>query len=337
MLARQITADLQQIRNMIPPNGTSPLTSKGIDFGHLSRRADGSWDVSGVEGIAPASLGSKGPVDPPTLIIRPFHQAGRVVSIREFTNNAFNHHHGIQTTERFGKDTDPDGDGVTNEMSRAEVTATALFQATLPVPRQMMPQDESAKAAARLGEGRFRSVGCAACHIPALPLDHRGWIYSEPNPYNPVGNLRAGDAPPISVDLTSDNLPGPRLKTDDNGIVWVPAFTDLKLHDICAASDPNVEALNMQFPPGSDGFFGGSRRFLTKKLWGMASAPNHYHHGQYTTIREAVLAHAGEALDSKRMFAALPVPEQDAVIEYLKTFRVVVEGFDDPGAQGNQP
>lgn len=46
---------------------------------------------------------------PPSLVIRPFHQAGRVVSLREFSNNAFNHHHGIQSSERFGAGTDPDG------------------------------------------------------------------------------------------------------------------------------------------------------------------------------------------------------------------------------------
>jgi hypothetical protein len=71
---------------------------------------------------------------PPSLIPRPFHQAGRVVSLREFTNNAFNHHHGIQSAQRFGFGTDPDADGVVNEMTRADVTAAAVFQAALPVP-----------------------------------------------------------------------------------------------------------------------------------------------------------------------------------------------------------
>jgi hypothetical protein len=32
------------------------------------------------------------------------HQAANVVSLREFTNNAFNQHHGMQSTERFGLD-----------------------------------------------------------------------------------------------------------------------------------------------------------------------------------------------------------------------------------------
>lgn len=76
-------------------------------------------------GSAP-SLASNDPDDPPNLIIRPFHQAGAVVSIREFTNDAYNHHHGIQSAERFGSDADPDGDGFTNELSRADVTAAAI-------------------------------------------------------------------------------------------------------------------------------------------------------------------------------------------------------------------
>ena len=102
MLARQITADLRGIRDSVAPGGSKALESKGISFGTLGRAANGSWDVSKVDGIAAVSLASSGPTDPPSLIIRPFHQAGRVVSLREFTNNAFNHHHGMQSTERFG-------------------------------------------------------------------------------------------------------------------------------------------------------------------------------------------------------------------------------------------
>ena len=141
MLARQITADLQAIRDSLNPGDSKALVSKGISFGMLGRRVDGTWDTSQVEGLGAVSLVTTGPGDPPNLIIRPFHKAGRVGSLREFTNNAFNHHHGIQSTERFGKDTDPDGDGVMNEMSRAEVTATVIFQATLAVPVSVIPDD----------------------------------------------------------------------------------------------------------------------------------------------------------------------------------------------------
>jgi hypothetical protein len=67
--------------------------------------------MSEVSGLPRESLVSPVPNIPPTIVIRPWHQAANVVSIREFTNNAMNQHHGIQTTKRFGIDTDPDGDG----------------------------------------------------------------------------------------------------------------------------------------------------------------------------------------------------------------------------------
>ena len=102
MLARQITGDLRAIRDSIAPGSSKALVSKGISFGTLSRTENGTWDVSRVEGIPSFSLATAGPSDPPSLTIRPFHQAGRVVSLREFTNNAFNHHHGLQSPERFG-------------------------------------------------------------------------------------------------------------------------------------------------------------------------------------------------------------------------------------------
>ena len=121
MLARQMTADLQAIRDGIAPGGSAELVSKGISFGTLARNADGSWDTSATEGFVPPSLASAGPDAPPNLIIRPFHQASAVISLRQFTNNAMNHHHGIQARERFGEG-DHDGDGC---VAKAAQTSTA--------------------------------------------------------------------------------------------------------------------------------------------------------------------------------------------------------------------
>ncbi len=71
-----------------------------------------------------------------------------------------------------------------------------------------------------------------------------------------------------SVDLTDHDLPSPRLQLNrENGLLYVPAFTDLKLHDISdGPEDPNVEPLDMNQPAGSPGFFAGNRKFITKKL-----------------------------------------------------------------------
>jgi hypothetical protein len=326
MLARQITFDLRAIRDATAPGESRALTSKDISYGRIARRGDGTWDTSGVEGIPATSLVTTGPTDPPSLVIRPFHQSGTVISLREFTNQAFNHHLGIQTEERFGLDADPDGDGFENELTRADVTAASIFQATLPVPGRVIPNDRTIERAVLTGEQRFEELGCASCHRPALPLDNRGWTFSEPNPFNAPGNLRPGEAPPLDVDLTSDALPSPRLKPKD-GVVMVPVFTDLKLHDITTGpGDPNIDPLDMNQPVGSPGFFAGNSKFITKKLWGLANEPPFFHHGMFATIREAILAHAGEANASARAFRNLPSYDQGAVVEFLKTLQILPAG-----------
>jgi cytochrome c peroxidase len=323
MLARQMTRELQLIRDSVRPGENLPLETKGVSFGSIGRDDSGNWDVAAIEGLPPQSLLTSAPSDPPSLIIHPFHQSGSVVSIRQFTNNAYNHHHGMQSVERFGDNIDNDGDGVVNELTRADITAATVFQATLPVPGQVWPDEHEARRAARHGKRLFDEIGCADCHIPALPLVDQGWIYTEPNPFNPPGNLQAAEHETLSVDLTLGSLPGKRLKPR-NGAVWVPAFTDLKLHDITTGpGDSNEEAININAPSGSTEFLAGNRRFLTKKLWGAANERPYFHHGQFTTLREATLAHAGEALASRHSFEGLSDDEQDEVIEFLKTLQVV--------------
>jgi Di-haem oxidoreductase, putative peroxidase len=268
MLARQMTADLRRIRDATLPGHSNQLTTKGISFGSIFHNLDGTWDTSRVEGLPAPSLLSSGATTPPSLIIRPFHQTGAVISIRQFTNNAFNQHHGMQAEERFGIGVDADGDGFVNELTTADITAVTLYQVTLPVPGRQFSRDARIREAEFNGEKLFRKIGCSTCHVPELPLDKKGWIYSEPNPYNPPGNLQSG-APgyPLTVDLASDELPLPRLHPRD-GVLMVPAFTDLKLHDITAGpNDPNSEALDQNQATGSPGFFEGNTKFITRKLW----------------------------------------------------------------------
>jgi hypothetical protein len=160
-----------------------------------------------------------------------------------------------------------------------------------------------------------------------LPLTDGAWVYTEPNPYNPPGNLRPGEAPTFAIDLTSDELPGPRLKVNEDGIVMVPAFTDLKLHDICTGpEDPNAELLDQQSDVGSSDFFAGNRKFITRKLWGLANQGPFMHHGKFTTMREAILAHSGEALASRKAFEGLTSKQRDFVIEFLKSLQILPPG-----------
>lgn len=348
MVARQMTAELQAIAAATPPGASRPLLTKGVSFGILTHNPDGTWNTSQVSGLPAPSLKTTG-TTPPTLLILPYHQAGAVVSIRQFTNNAMNHHHGMQSEERFGLNTDPDGDGVINELTVADLTAVSMYQATLSVPGRVIPNDAAIERANLRGEVVFNQIGCSSCHAslpltstnnPGLP-GQAGWIYFEPNPYNPAmgpnsPNLQLGhanyplSAPALTVDLTSDSLPLPRLRAHRD-VVMVPAYTDLKLHDISAtsnpATDPECEPLDQNQPAGTPGFFAGNCKFITRKLWGFYNQGGAFmHHGKFTTAREAVEAHNGEALTQRLAFNKLPDDQQNDLIEFLKSLQVLPPG-----------
>jgi len=203
------------------------------------------------------------------------------------------------------------------------------------------------RVAIAAGQQLFTQAGCASCHIPALPLTANnnpgaagqpGWIYTEPNPYNPATgpnspNLVPGpakypvSAPALLVDLTSDRLPLPRLKAA-GGVVMVPAYTDLKIHTLAdGPSDPNAEPLDQNQPAGSPGFFAGNQKFLTRKLWGLANSGPFGHAGKFTTMRDDInFGHNGEAKASRLAFQALKPAQQDEVIEFLKSLQVLPPG-----------
>jgi len=114
-------------------------------------------------------------------------------------------------------------------------------------------------------------------------------------------------------------------------MVMAPAYTDLKLHDISATSDPKIdpesEPLDQNQPPRSPGFFAGNCKFITRKLWGFYNQGGAFmHHGKFTTAREAVAAHNGEALTQRKAFDALPADLQDDVIEFLRSLQVLPPG-----------
>jgi hypothetical protein len=329
MLARQITRDLQVIRDSIRPSASAPLMSKGVSFGVLARRSDGRWDIQRVVGLPPQSLAVSGKKAKPTLAVRPWHQSGSAVSLRDFANSAFNRHHGIQTTERFGVGTDPDGDGVKDEMTSGDVTAVVAFIATLPVPGRVIPRAPDIERLVLAGERAFERIRCVNCHVPSLPLERAGWKYSEPGPFDASGNPQKAGTRLIAVALTDPALPAPRLQPSGSTaqVLHVPAYTDFRLHDISDSTEPlATEPLDMNHPVGSQRYFDGNRKFLTRRLWGAANEPPFFHHGLFTSLREAVMAHSGEALEQRRAFQRLSEYDQAALLRFLETLQVLPPG-----------
>lgn len=309
-LAVEMTDDLWAIRNAAKAAATSthksvtvPLITKGVGFGSITAKPDGTFDLAGVQGVDT------------DLIIKPFHQKGVVNSIRVFTVNAFNHHHGLEATERFGKaltgTDDFDGDGIKDELSAGDITAATIYQAALPIPRQVLPDNPRERMTVARGEKLFNQVGCGNCHRPALVLNSPA--FREPNPYNPPGNLRVGDVGHVfSFNMTKDG-PGHRLERIEGGKAIVRAFTDLKRHAIADASD--------QFFNNEKKVQGGvpTNSFITRKLWDCGNSAPYGHRGDCTTITEAIQHHAGEAKASHDAYMALPSNQRSSVVAFLKT------------------
>jgi hypothetical protein len=329
MLAREMTVELFAIREAARREAQSSgapvrkkLETKGISFGTLLIYPDGRIDPREIEGVDW------------DLVVKPFHQKGAVVSLRDFTNTAMNHHHGMQSVERFGKDVDADKDGVVNELSVGDITAVTIYQAALNTPGRSMPRDAARRAAADRGEHLFATARCTACHVPALELNDP--VFTEPNPYNPPGNLtRADVARPFAFDMTRDG-PAPRLERLSSGHAVVRAYTDLKRHDL-SDGDYNHFA-NERAPQGLlTGVAPAAaftqppqvrplRQFLTRKLWDVGNSAPYGHRGDLTTMTEAIYYHGGEARSSRDAFFAMPQADQDAVIEFLKTLQVLPDG-----------
>jgi hypothetical protein len=313
MLAREMSTDLRAQAAALP-DGTHTLTTKGVDF-----------EVTIAGGVVVASSG----VDA-DLVIKPFHQAGVVVSLRQFTVNAYNHHHGMQAEERFdlnadkGFDWDFDEDGVQRELTVGDITAATVFQAALGVPGRVMPRDPAERQAVRRGEALFEHIGCTSCHRPLMKLSSR--YYVEPNPFNPPGTF-SDTSRSVSFDLTRHGE-HPRLERTRDGGALVRAYTDLRRHNLC---DPPGSADAIRFfcnerlaqgRPEQDGR-PGAEFFITRKLWDVGSSAPYGHRGDITTIAEAILYHGGEARSSRDRFVDLPSEDQKSVVGFLKTLRVL--------------
>jgi hypothetical protein len=317
MLAREMTGELHARRDAALHRARRKgravrvrLRAKGVEFGKLLVYPDGRIDDTGVEGVDA------------DLVIRPFHQKGAVVSLREFSNNAMNHHHGMQSVERFGAEMtgtyDHDADGVPDELSVGDITALAIFQAALAIPGQVFPDTREERRAVLQGQHTFMKIGCAGCHRPALELNSR--YFSEPNAHNPPGNLVPADVPQsFAFDMTRQGEL-PRLPATWRGGARVPAWTDLKRHNLC--DDEMRHFCNEQLEQAGI----PTELFLTRKLWDVGNSAPYGHRGDLTTLTEVIAAHGGEARESRLAFDALPSPRRDAVIEFLKSLQMLPPG-----------
>ncbi len=309
LLAREMTADLHQQRHeaLLEAHRTSSdvrktLVSKGVEFGFLIATPDGLIDTHRLSGVDD------------DLIIKPFSQKGVITSLRQFTVNALNHHHGMQATERFGSrwtgTPDFDEDGMSGEITAGDVSALVAYQASLPVPASKPVEGEWLEASNR-GSALFDELQCSSCHVRALPLE--SLHFSDPGPLDTAGTLRQSEAGADAIYDLELLASVRQLEKNSEGHWMVPLFGDLKRHVITDNRNNHFgnELLSQRFVERNE--------FMTSELWGIASTAPYGHRGDLTTMAEAIEAHGGDAKNSRDQFAALSDASKGDVIAFLKT------------------
>ena len=302
LLSREITSDLLNIvekskKLSIDENKVikADLESKGINYGYIEVHPNGFVDRSNVDGIDS------------DLILRPFIQKGVIGTLRDFSNISMNHHHGMQSEELAGLNSDLDRDGIVNELTEGDITAVTIFQATLDFPDNIFSENEEIKSAQLKGKEIFNNIGCASCHMPTLPL--KSLMFVEPGPLNTEISTTIVESKKTLVVNLEDYVS--KLDKDEDGNYLIPIWSDLKRHDMGSKLD-NERPLQKGVP---------TNYWLTKKLWGFYSEPPFLHHGRANLLNDVIEMHQGDAKISSDAYFELDSSEQQYLIEFLKSFK----------------
>ncbi len=331
MLADEITTDLRAIREAAIAqaqqenrNVAKPLRSKGIDYGRITARPNGTVDTSGVSGINT------------DLRVRPFFHHGGTISMREFIVGAFNDEMGLQAVDHDlmlahngarietpsgmvldgSKDQvsgplatdathDEDTDGVANEIPTSVVDHLEFY-----LLNYFKAGKHRQSIASRHGLNTFREVGCAKCHIPELVIDRDRRVADVETVYDEklgnFNNLFATATPLFS--LVPDNSGYPEYKRPNGRSFRVEnIFADFKRHDL----GPGFHERNY------DGTY--QRLFMTTPLWGVGSTGPYGHDGRSVHLLDVILRHGGEAQWSRDQFASQNKNRQQEVLEFLNS------------------
>jgi mono/diheme cytochrome c family protein len=290
---------------------TFPLSSKGVSFGSIAIGPNGV-DYSGLDGVDS------------DLVVKPFGWKGRTAVLRRFVEGGFQVHFGmadqalvatncgaspIPEVVGNGPDcTDPDSDGVRDEILESQLTSMALYPALLQVPIQLPAATPQAQADVDTGAQLFAQVGCASCHVPTLILNS--------SIHNESPDLSGG--PPFVVDLTV-NGKLPRLGQQPDGTVQVQLYSDLKRHDMGASLADSHDSFGVT----------AANLFLTRPLWGVGATAPYLHDGRAPDLQTAIVEHDGEAVSSRTAFLALPAASQAQIVTFLQALSRDPQHTDD--------
>jgi CxxC motif-containing protein (DUF1111 family) len=155
-------------------------------------------------------------------------------------------------------------------------------------------------AAAQKGLALFDKIGCASCHVATLTTA-------------PAGTKINGGTFAIPQPLASATF---------------HPYGDFLMHDV-GTGDGILQATREHyghkvFAQMSDylskqDFESSRNKIRTAPLWGVRLRPRLMHDGTSLTLLEAITRHRGEATHVIQQFEKLKRPEQEAIIEFLKS------------------
>jgi mono/diheme cytochrome c family protein len=322
MLADEITADLRAIRSKAIRRAkedegsvTLALMSKGISFGSVTAKRDGSVDTSRVQGVNP------------DLRVRPFFAQGQTISIREFIVGALNAEMGLQSVDpdlalanAGGVVTTPAGmvlNGVADQIEAPpsrdpvrgnEIPTSLVDFLEFYLLNYFSPATYEDTEFTKHGRTVFTQIGCAKCHVPDLPINRDRRVADVETIFDPVRGIfnRLFATATTLTGLVNDGSRFPALKPPlFQPFLVKNIFSDFKRHDL----GPNFYERNY------DGSF--QKQFLTRTLWGVGSTGPYGHDGRSINLTEVILRHGGEAQAARDAFAALESEYQGVVLDFL--------------------
>ncbi len=331
MLADEITADLRAIRaeaiakaQQMHHDVTRPLFSKGIQYGNITARSNGTVDTSQINGVDAS------------LRVKPFFHHGDTTSIREFIVGAFNDEMGLQAVDPElvsahngarivtpsgmildgSKDlvkapptdnpaADLDGDGIANEIPDSVVDHMEFYLLNYFKPATYEQTNETVQ-----GREIFQQVGCAQCHVPDLRINRDRRVADVETVYDEqrgIFNSLFATANPLFNQVNDTSGFSPLKKPKLQPFLAKNIFTDFKRHDLGANFherdyDGTVRTL-----------------FMTTPLWGVGSTSPYGHDGRSITLKDVIMRHGGEAQGSRDDFAHLSPNRQRRLINFLES------------------
>lgn len=153
---------------------------------------------------------------------------------------------------------------------------------------------------AQRGSQLFSKIGCATCHAPSLTTA-------------PTGSKVDGGAFTVPEAL--------------GGKTFYP-YSDYLLHNV-GTGDGIVVPMQEHYGPkiyqtrwrnfSVEQYHGARFKIRTAPLWGVRLRSRLMHDGEATTLRDAILRHAGEAEEVTRRFGKLKPKDQEALLQFLRS------------------